>query len=296
MRGRVARVLPRCKPISALIAERGNPNHDQSALGPYRVAAFNTASESENKIHDDAVASRFGFAGGLVPGVDVYGYMTHLPVERWGRAWLDRGAAECRFLKPVYDGETAIVTATATADRLDIRVESRGVLCATGSASLPVGTTPVPAAFAEAETPPPPPAVRPPADETTLAAGTLLAIKPARIDAAGAAQYLRDLRETLPLYMAEGLVHPARVLGLGNWALKDNVTLGPWMHVGSRVEHFAAARIGDELSARARVTANYERKGHRFVDLDVLVYADRTRPIARIAHISIYRPRQLTAA
>ena len=37
---------------------------------------------SSLKIHDDATARRFGFGGGLVPGVDVYGYMTHLPVLR----------------------------------------------------------------------------------------------------------------------------------------------------------------------------------------------------------------------
>jgi hypothetical protein len=78
-----------------------------AALAPYCVEAFNTAKVSENKIHDDAVARRFGFGGGLVPGVDVYAYMTHLPVVRWGRAWLERGAAECRFQKPVYDGDIA---------------------------------------------------------------------------------------------------------------------------------------------------------------------------------------------
>jgi len=54
-----------------------------------------------------------------VPGVDVYAYMTHLPVQRWGRAWLERGTAECR--KPIYDGDTAIVTE----------------LCVTGRAALP---------------------------------------------------------------------------------------------------------------------------------------------------------------
>jgi hypothetical protein len=56
----------------------------QSPLGPYQVEAFNTAAQSENKIHDDAVARRFGFKGGLVPGVEVYAYMTHVPVARWG--------------------------------------------------------------------------------------------------------------------------------------------------------------------------------------------------------------------
>ena len=57
-----------------------------SAATTYEIEAFNTASASTNKIHDDAVARNYGFRGGLVPGVDVYAYITHLPVERWGRA------------------------------------------------------------------------------------------------------------------------------------------------------------------------------------------------------------------
>ena len=51
------------------------------ALEPYHVSAYNTAKASENKIHDDATARRFGFSGGLVGGVHVYAYMTHLPVR-----------------------------------------------------------------------------------------------------------------------------------------------------------------------------------------------------------------------
>src|SRR5271155_1719093 len=83
----------------------------QSSLGPYHVEALNAAKESENKIHDDCVARRFGFRGGLVPGVEVYAYMAHMPVARWGRAWLERGCADCRFWKPVYDGALARITA-----------------------------------------------------------------------------------------------------------------------------------------------------------------------------------------
>src|SRR5947209_17837712 len=100
-------------------------------LGPYRIEAFNASKESENKIHEDAVAQRFGFRGGLVPGVDVYAYMTHLPVQRWGRAWLERGTAECRLIKPVYDGDTAVVTAVEAADGLELRIESHGELFVT---------------------------------------------------------------------------------------------------------------------------------------------------------------------
>jgi len=268
----------------------------QSPLGPYQIVAFDTAKESENKIHDDAVARRFGFKGGLVPGVEVYAYMTHLPVARWGGTWLERGAAECRLLKPVYDGDAVTVTAGETSDGLELELKSHGELCATGRALLPAGPVSIPAAFTQAPLPPSPPANRPPADETTLPVGTCFAIHPFRISSAEARQYLHDVRESLSLYAKEGLVHPGTILHIGNWALRHNVVLGPWMHVGSRIEHFAAARIDDELSARALITGNYERKGHRFVELDVLVYANGAAPLARIAHTAIYRPRQLAAA
>ena len=78
-------------------------------MQPYRLQAYNRSHDSENKIHDDAVARRYGFTGALVPGVEVYAYMMHLPVRRWGRAFLERGLIEARFVKPVYDGETAEV-------------------------------------------------------------------------------------------------------------------------------------------------------------------------------------------
>ena len=57
----------------------------------YRVQAFNSATHSENRMHDDAVAQKYGFSGGLVPGVDVFAYMVHVPVAKWGRAFLERG-------------------------------------------------------------------------------------------------------------------------------------------------------------------------------------------------------------
>src|SRR3979409_2757488 len=81
-----------------------------SRIETYRVQAYNTAKQSENKMHDDTVAKRFGFSGGLVPGVDVMAYMMHLPVAKWGRAFLEHGLIEARFVKPVYDGEIADVT------------------------------------------------------------------------------------------------------------------------------------------------------------------------------------------
>lgn len=263
------------------------------ALAPYQVEAFNTAKASENKIHDDAVAKKFGFGGGLVPGAIVYAYMSHLPLERWGRDWLEHGTAECRFMKPVYDGDRVTVAATERDGVLDISLACRGIVCATGTAALPGPATPP--ALAEFRDVPQRPN-RPPADEASLAVGTWLGIEPLAVTPELVAQYAGDVRETSPLYAAEGLLHPVLVPHIGNFALNRNVTLGPWMHVGSKIQHFAAARIGDSLGVRARVTGNYEHKGHLFVDLDALIVANNTTPIVRTAHLSIYRPRQLAAA
>lgn len=262
----------------------------ETMLAPYAVQAFNSARESENKIHDDSVAQRFGFTGGLVPGVDVYAYMAHQPVARWGRAWLERGTAECRFATPVYDGETATVGAAASDGCLDLTVESLGARCATGLACLPdiAGPLPDPSAY-HAVTPP---ADRPPASAESLAEGTWLGMTPLHVTSEVARGYLADLRETDPIYQAQGLLHPGMILRTCNWALTHSVVLGPWIHVGSKVRHLAAGLVGETLGVRARVAANYEHKGHAFVELDALVVAG-TRALAQVTHTAIWRPRQL---
>ncbi len=263
-------------------------------LAPYRVAAFNTAHDSENKIHDDATARRFGFGGGLVPGVDVYAYMTHLPVARWGRAWLERGTAECRFFKPVYDGDIAVVTASERDGGLDITVESRGGACASGRAALPDAAPSLPAPDLFRQVPQRP--ERPPADETSLAVDTWLGLDPYPVTAEMAARYLADSHESATLYAELRLLHPRDILRSGNFVISRNVLLGPWIHTGSRIEHLGAVSVGSTLSVRARVTGNYQHKGHRFVEIDALVLADEEVPAARIAHTAIYRPRQVAAA
>ena len=263
-----------------------------SATLAYRVVAFNTAAQSENKIHDDAVAARFGFTGGLVPGVDVYAYMTHLPVEHWGRDWLEHGTATCRFASPVYDGRMTEVTATPSAQGLDLLVSSEGATCATGEAGLDPAPATVAATDGWSATLPD---IRPPADATSLAPGTRLSAHPVHVTPELAAKYLHDLRESSEIYARENLVHPGLVLRLCNWALNQNVVLGPWIHVGSTVRNLSAAQVGETLTVQAVVTGNHERKRHLFVELDALVLAD-DRPVARVAHVAIYRPRQVLDA
>jgi hypothetical protein len=259
----------------------------------YSVHATNLSHASENKIHDDSVARKLGFSGGLVPGVEVYAYACHLPVARWGRTWLERGRMQCRFLKPVYAGYTATVKGTKSGNGLDITVESEGILCANATATLP--DAPSGAPNIDDYRLSTPPTERPPADETSLGVGTWLGIRPFILTEELAGQYVHDVRESDAIYAREGLAHPGQLLRLANLILRENVVLQPWIHTGSAVTNFAAGRIGDALSARGRVAANYDRKGHRLVDIDILLIANNTTVLAHVLHTAVYRLRQLAS-
>ncbi len=263
-------------------------------LAAYDVSAFNTAAASENKIHDDSIARAFGFRGALVPGVEVYAYMAHMPVARWGRAWLESGEADCRFLKPVYDGAIARVTATEENDGLALCVESAGERCATGRAFMPSDRRAAPAV--DALPAGKPPAERPQASEASLAPGRALGIVPLTIDRALLSRYLDEVRETDPIYRTEGLAHPGQILRLANQALVQNVVLGPWIHVGSKVRNHAAARVGEQLTMRSKITSNVVSKGHAIVEFEAIVVADGARSVAEITHTAIWRPRQVSEA
>ena len=72
-----------------------------SAIQGWRGVAFNQATESENRIHADDVARKYGFRGGLVPGVTVYAYLVQPAVAAWGMAWLEGGHARAVFRTPL---------------------------------------------------------------------------------------------------------------------------------------------------------------------------------------------------
>ncbi len=264
------------------------------SIPPYRVSAFNTAKASENKIHDDATAQHFGFRGGFVGGVNVYAYMSHQPVQRWGRAWLERGTGQARFAKPVYEGDIAEVSAVEDPAGLALSVHSLGVLCATGRAELPLYAEPIPVLgdFRQVA----PRAERAAASETSMAEGDWLGMVPLLVTDAYHEQELSDIRETDPLYLREGIVHSGTILRCCNWALTHNIILPAWIHMGSTVRNMGVARVGDTLNVRARIARNYQHKGHKWVELDALVVANETMPILRATHAAIYHPRQVAEA
>lgn len=263
----------------------------------YTVRAHNAATHSDNKIHEDSVAKQFGFRGGLVPGVTVHAYMTRPMAEGLGLDWVERGAMTARFMKPLYEGDQCRVEARVTAVS-DAGVEFEvsalnqdGEVCGVGTASLPSSArqAPSPDAIPHA----PVPAVRPAASAGTLAVGTILGTLEFDFRAEGAyAAFLEEVADDLPIYHGQDAVaHPGFLVRWGNAALVQSVVLGPWIHVSSEVEHLSLARFGDHITSSAIVTDLFERKGHKFVDLDVLMVTNGTRPVMRIHHRAIYEVR-----
>ncbi|MDT7570430.1 MAG: hypothetical protein QOE05_604 [Actinomycetota bacterium] len=244
---------------------------------PYAVLARNIEPASENRIHADDVAQQLGFSGALVPGVDVFAYVTAPLVTMWGPAWLAGGRIDVRFRRPVYDGEHVEVHGPADELRL---VGPDGVVRAVGSAASPAAQQPrrlLPAT--------PAPATRVHTD--ALQRGPLGTVD-IRVTADDNASYLDAIAEPHPYYRDEGVAHPAGLLRMVNLILMSNVELGPWIHTASDCRLLAPAWLPATLSVRGDVTELFERNGSSYVRYDALVLADET-PVIDVAHTAIYR-------
>jgi acyl dehydratase len=244
---------------------------------PYAVVARNIEPASDNRIHADDVAQQFGFTGALVPGVDVFAYLTAPLVAMWGPQWLAGGRVAVRFRRPVYDGERVEVAGPVDALTL---TGPDGVVRAVGSADPPAPHSPrrvLPAS--------PAPTRRIATDEVTLGSLGDVAV---RVTPTDNVSYVDAIGEPHQHYRDEAVAHPGGLLRLVNLILMSHVELGPWIHTASDCRLLAPARLPATLSARADVTELFERNGSSYVRYDALVLADEL-PVMDVAHTAIYR-------
>jgi hypothetical protein len=236
------------------------------SLPVYRVRAVNTAPDSENKMHDDRVAAQFGFRGGLVPGITVYGYLM-VPIVEHAPEWLEHGSMRVRFLEPFYDGDPVMVRSEINDDGSIKVVGERedDTTCATGTALVTAPTFSAPDPYPEQALP----EHRPVPAHDNLVPGTLLGTVVEKLDTAA----------------------PERLLRFSNEILMRNFQLGPWIHAASEVTNWSAARLGDEISARGRIHDRFDRKGHEFVVVDIMLLANCGRVVQTVRHTAIYRPK-----
>lgn len=243
-------------------------------IAPYDVVAVNLAPDADNRIHADDVAQSFGFAGALVPGVEVLALATAPLVREWGSEWLASGGLSLRFRKPVYDGERVTVSVD---ELLGVSVTGPdGVVRASGTAARPGGVR-RPSSYDDAPLP-----------AALLAEPSLGAFGTVRMpaDPAACADYVRGIGDPLPVY--DRWVHPGLLLRLVNLALMSNVELGPWIHTASDARLLGLAGVDEDVEVRSRVVDLFERKGNDYLRYDALVLAGG-RPVIEVEHEAIWR-------
>lgn len=266
-------------------------------LPEYRVLAKNGSAQSENKIHDDTVARQYGFAGGLVPGVTVWAYMVPPVYRAFGPDWVRQGRLFGRFMKPVYEGEEAVVhTIVASIESgvttLDIEVRNpAGELCAVGQAQLGQAVSPVKVADYPVA---PLPSEREPVSEQVLAGFDVMGTVRGENSEEILAKFLFEADDKLEDWQQAGAPsHPGMIARLANGCLAQNVRLNPWIHVSSDAQFYDTLHPGEEYFGRSRRVELFERKGHKFVRLDIVIVGEDERPIMRIDHTAIYDIRKV---
>jgi acyl dehydratase len=239
----------------------------------FRVRAHNTSADSENKIHDDRVAAAHGFRGGLVPGVEVYGYMVPAILDQFGHDWMARGGINVRFIAPCYEGETVIARcsdSTVTAETED------GSVYASGVVTLRPPDTAATESWAHEVYPVHPlPAreQRPVASAQTVIPGIVLGTLRRKLEAETQAEVPRVL------------------LHLANEVLGQNFKMSPWIHAGSEVRHHRMPEIGQEITVTGLIQECFERKGRRFAVAGIgYAQNDSLSPelVASVRHTFIY--------
>ena len=274
-------------------------------LPPLRLRARNTSATSANTIHDDAQARRYGYAGGLVPGVTLYAYLTQVAIGFYGPAWLERGTADFAARRPVYDGEAivcegTVIAGTGATPGLDLRVVRDGVACAGGTFGLAEETeaatlAPVPAG------PPAPDPLPPVSRENGPPVGVPLAPLQSPMSAEDAAAYA-DLTDDPnawyrgPSPFGGPLVPPGWLALRQTPLLRANFRFsGPSIHVRSVIRHLAPAFAGRTYSTRGVIRETFARKGNHYLVLDAETRDDQDRAVCRVEHTWIWSVREAAA-
>ncbi len=264
----------------------------------YKVRAKNLAAQSENKIHSDDVARSLGFSGALVSGVAVYAYMTRPLVERFGEEWLRRGAARVEFFKPAYEGDLLSVQAEGPVsldgpEPFTVRVHNAdGVELARLEGSAGDGP-----AFLEDMAEPTLCEAPAGAERELISWEGLELHRPLwthtwRTQAADNAEWCEEVMDSLPIYRAEAgaPLHPGLVLRAANRVLSNQFILPAWIHVASRLRWGGMMRVGQQVEVRAVPVEKFEKKGHQFAVVNMLMLADGA-PCVNLQHKFIFRLR-----
>lgn len=263
-----------------------------ASLPEYRIKASIDLDDSNNKIQDDEYARRHGFRAGLVPGISVFAYMSRPLIDLVGKDWLQRGAADVHFLRPIYEGEEIRIVgaiSSVVADgalSLEYRASNnQGATCGVGVAKLPSAG----------------PASEPSMDD--YATGKAKQYRPVSLESLQVGEYLTPLisdftwnihwqycrkaiRDHHPLY--ERVMHPGWLASRAGQILALNYEIPAWIDVSCEIQNFHALEEECKVETRGRVYDKFERDGDHFMTLDLAVFAPACC-LATIRYTAIFR-------
>ena len=264
-----------------------------SSIPPHQIIALNDAELSENQIHRDDIAAKYGFTGALVSGVNVFGYLTQPLVKAYGEEVLSKGIMDVIFLKPAYHGKLLSIRTenldSANHDRhhLTSAFDEAGVLLAKLESWLPLDLPPI----------------------SNLARRVSGLEQQERVEinwdlihlqraapsclwqptAEDNRQRIEALQDDCEIYRREAaLIHPYFLLDACNKALMRMFVLPAWIHTGSRLTLRKPIRTGQAVDVRTIPVQKWERKGHQFIKLYIAMWIDEQVAL-EVEHSAIFK-------
>lgn len=255
-------------------------------MNNYQVVAKNYSESSENRIHSDDIAKKYGFRGALVPGVAVYGHLTFPLVDLLGEDWLAHSCDSVRLLKPTYDGDKISIDCSSEDDTFHVRSHNeQGELTAVLTSQQPRELPPVEdLSLLEGDYKNP--------ERVEIKWDTVVPNQPFApwqftLSAEENARYTREVNDTLAVYQ-NGLIHPHLLLSLANTALMNEYFMPTWIHASSETRHRALLREEDTITIRSVPVEKWQKKGHEFIRLYVTYWRD-DEITTDILHTAIFK-------
>lgn len=249
------------------------------------TARLDDSPAYRGSVHEDATARAQGFRAALIPGAFVIDYASRLAVERWGRAWIERGRADARFRRPVFDGDRLTLSLSAERDGLcPLTVENQdGEVVLAGAMGLgqepPHAPEPVFLPHAE-------PRVGMGAGEVRpgLRFGTADRVLSTEELAASRAAMGQDN----PIYARDAVAHAAALVRL---TMGDVLRSFAWpsapVFTALEATFFKPVRAGQRVRTSASVIEAFERKGRHYFVSEEWLWAD-DRVAARHVRTNLY--------
>jgi acyl dehydratase len=254
-------------------------------MSDYRVIARNYVADSENRIHSDEIARRFGFRGALVAGVAVYGHLTYPLVQAFGEHWLGNSVSTVRFQKPAYDGDPlTIAMAPADPGYLVTCHDTAGTLLADMTSTMPAAM-PAPMQLDCLNAPPRSP------DRVEINWNNVCPEQPFtpwhwQITEDRNQTFARQVADDLAIYREAA--HPHWLLAIANHALVREYVMPAWIHVGSEIRMHRLLKVNETVEVQAVPLEKWERKGHEFIRL-YLRYTRDDEITTEIFHTAIFK-------